>query len=45
MLLVLYDAKLLEEGKPLALLTWERIGKFRLSVNLREEVLREKQQQ
>jgi hypothetical protein len=40
-LLVLFDAKLLEEGKPLAVLTWDRVAKFKLSVNLREEVLRE----
>ena len=42
-LLVLYDAHLLEEGKPLAVYTWDRLSRFRLGqgVNLREEVLRE----
>ena len=41
LLLVLYDCQLLEEGKPLAVYTWDRVGKFRLNVNLRDEVLRE----
>ncbi len=41
LLLVLYDCRLLEEGKPLALYTWDRVSKFRLQVDLRDEVLRE----
>jgi brefeldin A-resistance guanine nucleotide exchange factor 1 len=41
LLLVLYDCRLLEEGKPLAVYTWDRVSRFRLDLNLREEVLRE----
>ena len=36
-LLVLFDARVLEEGSPLTEYTWERIAKFKLS-NMREQV-------
>lgn len=48
-LLVLYDARVLDDTKPLAKVTWERIARFRLAVDLRAEVQRlirgEQQQQ